>query len=345
MRRSTVVAAFALLSFTAMTAQTPPAPITLSNGLVSLDVQRPDAATGFYRGTRFDWSGVISRLEYAGHRYYGPWFARSADVRDYVWDGDQVVAGAASSVTGPADEFSTNGRGLGFDDAKPGETFVKIGVGVLRRPDESAYSMFRAYEVVDHGTWQVASTPASATFTHALNDAASGYGYVYEKTVSLAASAPVMTITHRIRNTGRKPVDSRVYNHNFLVLDGQPTGPDFVITLPFAIQTSRPPDAAMAAVDGPRVTYRAVLQPKQTVSVPIEGFGPTADHYGFSIENTKMGAGMRVTGDRPIASVSLWSIRPTIAVEPFIAFSIAPGETFTWQYVYTYYTLPARTAG
>jgi hypothetical protein len=36
---------------------------------------------------------------------------------------------------GPADEF----RPLGYDAAKPGGTFVKIGVGMLKRTDEKAY--------------------------------------------------------------------------------------------------------------------------------------------------------------------------------------------------------------
>jgi hypothetical protein len=34
-------------------------------------VYLPDAANGFYRETRFDWSGVIGDLTSAGHSYYG----------------------------------------------------------------------------------------------------------------------------------------------------------------------------------------------------------------------------------------------------------------------------------
>ena len=41
----------------------------LDNGQIKVTVNLPDAAKGFYKGTRFDWSGVIEDLEYRGHRY------------------------------------------------------------------------------------------------------------------------------------------------------------------------------------------------------------------------------------------------------------------------------------
>ena len=32
-------------------------------------------------------------------------------------------------------------------------------------------------------------------------------------------------LEHRLKNTGRKPIATSVYNHNFFTLDRQPTGP------------------------------------------------------------------------------------------------------------------------
>ena len=49
--------------------------------------------------------------------------------------------------------------------------------------------------------------------------------------------------------------------------------------------------------------------------------------------------GMRITGDRPLAKASLWSIRSVVAVEPFIAIAIGPGEEFTWNLTYDYFPL------
>ena len=158
---------------------------------VGADLERRDHGDGlparcrhrFYRGTRFDWSGVIGRLEYRGHTFYAPWFTKTDPaVRDFVYDGTDITAGPQTAITGPAEEFSTNGQGLGYADAAPGGTFVKIGVGVLRKPaDGSAYSAFRSYDMVDPGKRTVATRPDAVEFTHELADTSSGYGYVYTK--------------------------------------------------------------------------------------------------------------------------------------------------------------------
>src|SRR4051812_23989677 len=131
---------------------TPPAR-EISNGQLRATLYLPDAERGFYRSTRFDWSGVIASLEFKGHQFYGPWFTRSEPpVRDFIYRGEDIVAGAQSSMVGPAEEFQ---RPQGYTTAKAGGTFVKIGVGVLRKPDESDYSAYSPYEVADPGKWTV----------------------------------------------------------------------------------------------------------------------------------------------------------------------------------------------
>ncbi|MGC2656331.1 MAG: hypothetical protein WA324_00025, partial [Bryobacteraceae bacterium] len=46
----------------------------ISNSEIQAKIYLPDAARGYYRGTRFDWSGVLYTLQYKNHNYYGPWF-------------------------------------------------------------------------------------------------------------------------------------------------------------------------------------------------------------------------------------------------------------------------------
>ena len=138
----------------------------MDNGVLKVRFYLPDARKGFYRGTRFDWSGVIGSLEHKGHKYYGPWFTKTDPaVTDFIYRGDDIVAGPCSAITGPVDEFSTDDAALGYDEAKPGGTFIKIGVGVLRKPrDGSAYNRFRLYEIVDPGKWKVRKTQNTIEF-------------------------------------------------------------------------------------------------------------------------------------------------------------------------------------
>src|SRR5581483_3703729 len=125
----------------------------ITNGQIRAKIYLPDAKSGFYRSTRFDWSGAIGSLEYKGHNFYGPWFASiDPNVYDLTTETPEVISAPFTAMVGPAEEFNTNGRALGWDEARPGGTFVKIGVGVLRKPDnEDRYDHSKPYEIVDGG--------------------------------------------------------------------------------------------------------------------------------------------------------------------------------------------------
>ena len=151
---------------------------TISNGQITAKIYLPDAKNGYYRSTRFDWSGAIYSLQYKGHDFYGPWFDRiDPKVINWVFQGPDIVSGPCSALEGPVDEFQTV---LGWDDAKPGGTFIKIGVGVLRKIG-TEYNRYFPYDVVDSGKWSVEKHKDSIAFQQELSDPASGYGYVYRK--------------------------------------------------------------------------------------------------------------------------------------------------------------------
>jgi hypothetical protein len=308
----------------------------LTNGPLRVKIYLPDAVKGFYRATRFDWAGMIGSLVYRGHRFYGPWFQRTdPQVRDFTYEGAEIVAGPCTAAEGPAEEFLTDNKALGYDDAQPGGTFVKIGVGVLRRPDAGAYDRFKLYEIVNPGMWRSRVSGTSVEFTQELRDPA-GYSYTYRKTVRLTPGKPEMVLEHSLRNTGKREIRTRVYNHNFLNLDGQAPGPDFVISVPFEIGSERPPAAELAAIQGKRIVYRKTLEGQERVTTPMLGFGATAADHDIRVENTRTGAGVRIQGDRPLANLTLWSIRAVLSVEPFVDLAVKPGETTSWKVTYTY---------
>lgn len=334
-----VFVAYALMATVTFGQSTPQA--DLANGLISLRMYLPDAHSGFYRGTRFDWAGVIGSLTHDGHNYYGPWFTKTdPDVIDFVYRDSDIVAGPCSAITGPVEEFSTDGKALGFAEAKPGGTFIKIGVGVLRRPDNQDYNPYRLYEIVDGGHRTFHRTREFVEFSQELRDPHTGYAYLYTKTVRLVPGKPEMLLEHRLANTGKRAIRTSVYDHNFLVLDGEHTGPDFVIKLPFAIKASPAPDPAFAEIRGKEFFYRKLLTGHDTVATQFSGFGNTTADYKITIENARAKAGMTIQGDRPLSQEHLWSIRSVLAIEPFISFTIEPGHEFTWTYTYTYFSLP-----
>jgi hypothetical protein len=311
----------------------------ISNGQIRVKLYLPNSQNGYYRGTRFDWSGVIISLKYHGHEYYGPWFNRvDPKVHDYRYAGPEIIASPCSAASGPVEEFKTNGSALGWDEAKVGGTFIKIGVGVLRK-EGSHYDYVKQYEIVDPGKWTVKRSRDSVEFTQELTDPSSGYGYIYRKTVRLVEGKPEMVLEHTLKNTGRRTIRSRVYDHNFLVLDHQPPGPDFTITVPFKIQVAHPPNREFAKIRGNQLVYLKALQGQDMLQTPIEGFSNSPRDNEIRIENRKVGAGMLITGDHPLVHLNLWSIRTVLAMEPFIQMTIEPGKEFTWKMTYQYYTV------
>ena len=309
----------------------------ITNGQIRVKIYLPDAKSGYYRGTRFDWSGVVYSLQYKGHDYYGPWFHKTdPKVRDFVYEGADIVAGPCSAITGPVDEFGP----VGWDEAKPGGNFVKIGVGALRKPDEARYDNYRLYQVADPGKWTIRKSGDSVEFEQELADTSSGYGYLYRKTLRLTKGKPEMVLEHSLKNAGARPIRTSVYNHNFLVLDRQPPGPGFVITVPFQIQTQRPPNPELAEIRGNRIVYLKALEDRDVVTTPLQGFGDSPKDSEVRIENGNLRAGMSISADRPLLRESLWSIRTVIAMEPFVSVAVEPGREFTWKSAYTYYTLP-----
>jgi hypothetical protein len=310
----------------------------ISNGLIRVKLYLPDAVNGFYRGTRFDWGGVIADLEYKGHSYYGPWFTGTdPNVSDLIYKGSEIIAGPSTAITGPVDEFNP---ALGYDDAKVGGTFLKIGVGVLRKQDAEPYNAYLQFPIVNGGRWSVSKGTDSIEFTQELHDPSSGYAYVYEKRISLIKGKPEMVIEHSLKNAGTRAIHANVYDHNFLVLDKQPTSAAFSITFPFEIKADHTPDQKLAEIEKNQLLYRSTFVGEDSVYFNIEGFGKNADDYKIRVDNTRSNVGMSIKGDHPLLKIALWSIRSVIAVEPFVELSIEPGSTFGWKYHYEYYTLP-----
>jgi hypothetical protein len=309
----------------------------ISNGLVTAKIYLPDAEKGYYRSTRFDWSGAVYSLKYQGHEYYGPWYDRiDPKVINWEFRGQEIVAGPCSGLCGPVNEFQTV---LGWNEAKPGGTFIKIGVGVLRKEGET-YNRYAPYEVLNPGKWTAKKGKNSVEFIQELSDPATGYGYVYRKVVRLADGKPEMVIEQSLKNTGQRAIKSDVYNHNFVIIDKQPPGPDYSFKVPFEIRSSRPPNKDLVVIQGNNLVYQKVLSGEEEAAVFIQGFSNKPEDTEIVIENKKAGAGLKISGDRPLIRHLLWSIRTVLAVEPYISIDVEPGNEFTWNNMFVYYTLP-----
>lgn len=318
-----------LLSATTWAQDFPKAEI--SNGLIRAEIMLPDAQNGSYRATRFDWSGIISSLQFDGHEYFGRWYKHH----------DPKIHDA---ITGPVEEFraSEKNSGLDYEQTSPGGAFVRIGVGTVRKPDEKEYRAYDTYDIVDPGKRTIRKQADRIEFTHRLR-ADDGYAYVYRKTLRLVKGKPELLIEHSLKNTGRKVIETTQYNHNFFVIDHEVVGPD--VDLKFAFRPEFTRDlGGRAAVQGQEIIFPHELQEKG-VFTELSGSNTDVKDYDFRIENVKTGAGVHITSDQPLLKVNFWAIRTVAVAEPYISVHIAPGQEMHWMIRYDFYTMAPSLTG
>ena len=293
----------------------------ISNGIIKAKLFLPDEKKGYYQGVRFDRSGNIPEMEFAGHTYFGQWFEKY----------DPKVHDA---IMGPVQEFGS----VEFNLKKPGETFLKIGVGMLVKPDNKVYTIRKLYENVNPGKWTVKKHPDHVLFIHELND--KEYSYQYQKDVILSRDKPEMILSHALKNTGNKTIETTAYDHNFFMIDKQPVGPGIEISFPYEISGEGlgiGPDK-YAQIAGKKISFLKNVDKDSTCYCSdLKGYGPETKDYDIRIDNKVTRAGVRITCDQPIVRLPFWSCYTTACPEPYIAIKVEPGKEMKWNIKYEFY--------
>jgi hypothetical protein len=294
--------------------------VTLSNQFLKVRMYLPDATNGYYRGTRFDWSGLISSVEYHGHTF----FCEFREQHDPLNHDD---------ICGTAEEFGMTVPPLGYSEAGRGAPFVKIGVGVLERGDENSFQFWQRYKIRKPGNWAITTSPNALEFKQELG--VSGWSYTYTKTVRLAPDAPVLIISRQLTNTGTKPIETDHYGHNFLRIDNSPSGPDYTLEFPFTPHFGDKAETSGAVeLKGQSLIFlKAIHDP--AVWTPFDGFSKPEDNQ-ITVANHRTKASMTITTDLPLARLVFYSSGGVLAPEPFVKLSIPPGETRQWATTYRF---------
>ncbi|MEJ7679679.1 MAG: hypothetical protein WKG06_17830 [Segetibacter sp.] len=291
----------------------------ISNGVIHARFYLPDINDGYYRASRFDWSGVMPELEYQGHTYFGQWF-------------DKYSPTIHDAIMGPVEDFLP----VGYDEAKVGDNFLKVGIGIVTKPEEPKYSIATPYQIVNSGIWKVKKKSDQVEFIHKLND--KEYAYEYKKSVQLIKGKPEMVLSHTLKNTGKQTIETNVYDHNFFVMDKQPTGPDFVVKFPFNLKSQAPDTGQLGKIQDNQIMFLKDLSKNEHLFYQsLTGFSNSVKDYDIRIENHKTGAAVRITSDQPLSRLVFWSAQATLCPEPYVSVKVRPGEVFSWKIFYEFY--------
>lgn len=264
-----------------------------------------------YNFSRFDWTGKIVKVKFQ-------------DI-------------AVSTIESPDYENKNHfGKGfynefgidtaLGYDEAKTGDWFHKIGVGLLKKDDES-YLFSKAYEI-QPAEFTTSTEPNKIIIT-CRSQAVNGYAYLLTKEIELLESGFV--IRYHLENSGEKAIRTDEYTHNFLAINNDLMGRDYILKFPFQLQPQKF-DAAVNPGEKIDIGGKGI----QFNSAPDAQFffsnlsgGETIDS-DWELINRKRNIAIRETTSFQTDKINLWGWQHVISPELFHQIAISPGQSAQW---------------
>jgi hypothetical protein len=241
------------------------ASITLTSDYMSVQVYMPMEGKysndRFYTGSRFEHASMIGDFVIGGgdsdessskHRgvgdetpqqkkeIYGHGLWRQPHNPNWPESG----VGLASEFGCGHDGVNCVGKGdivngvLGYDTARAGEPFLKIGVGVLIKGscpdcnsdrDDDHYRFNSPYEFYRPPSWKLLASPGPNEVTFYSEERLGQYGYAIQKTTRLDGN--VLTVRTLLTNLGKNQFATPWYSHNFFNGNREPIGPGYVLNL------------------------------------------------------------------------------------------------------------------
>ena len=271
-----------------------------------------------YNFSRFDWTGKIAEVKFQDIRISS--FERTDCENEHHFG------------KGYYNEFGIDSP-LGFDEAKVGGWFHKIGVGLLKKEDDH-YLFSKKYEI-QPAEFKIITEPNSVLF-NCKSQAVNGYSYLLEKEIRLHERGFV--IKYYLRNTGERDIVTNEYVHNFTAINRDLIGRDYRLKFPFQLKPG---------------LFGETVNPEQKVEIgqkeikfngsPKEQFffGNLTGNEGVDAQweliNTKSKIGISETGSFQTNKVNLWGWRHVVSPELFFHVFVQPGQSAEWSRDYNVY--------
>lgn len=267
-----------------------------------------------YRRSRFDWTSFITQVTLDGqHTYCIP----------ESFDPNEGTGG-----DGLCNEFGIL-TPVGFEGTEPGEKFPKLGIGLLTRPSNEPYKFTYRYEIAPfpmHTDLQ----EDRATFTV---EPVECRGYAARLVKHVTVRDNILTIAYNLENTGSERITTQEYNHNFISLNRNTIGPEYLIRASSPIQCE--PAPAILQLDGHEVRWNGVPEKPFYCRTTAE---LSREPGWWEVLHTPSGVGMREQDSFPWSSFAIWGTDHVVSGEAFIRIDLAPGESLQWQREWTFFS-------
>ena len=261
---------------------------------------------------------------------YGPRFDTLGAVTAVSHEGRSVCA-----REGLIDEFNIQAplSPPGYDAARPGQPFVKIGVGELIRADDQPYRFSQPYTIRQLAPvttqWD---DDALTLFQRVCSE--TGWGYEYRKTYRVLADAATLVIAYELTNIGARPMHAEQYNHNWFNFGGGPVDEAYALKTDFDLVDH---EAEWFRRRSGWLTLTGCIT--QARYFPSPRSAP-AQANRLRVEHVTRGQAVVVGGDFDVARFALFADPTALCPEVFAEIQLAPGQSRTWKREYQFLMNP-----
>ncbi|QQS51813.1 MAG: hypothetical protein IPM71_03565 [Bacteroidota bacterium] len=268
-----------------------------------------------YNFSRFDWTGKIVDVKFQNIQI------SNNECSDFV---NENYFGK-----GFYNEFGIE-TALGFDETNIGGWFHKPGVGLLKKED-SIYQFSKKYEIKP-AEFEIISEPNSLKIICKSEDV-NGYSYLLKKEIELHTSGFI--IKYYLKNTGEKDITTDEYGHNFIAINRELIGKNYILKFPFQLKPE---------------LFGETVNTEQKVIIgqnEIKFIGTPREQFFFSnltsnenvdakweLINLESKIGISETGSFLTNKVNLWGSTHVISPELFFKIFIKPGQSIQWSRLY-----------
>jgi len=264
-----------------------------------------------YNFSRFDWTGNIVSVKFKN--------IQLASTESITYENEM------QNGKGFYNEFGID-TALGFNEAVIGDWFHKIGVGLLKKDNEE-YIFNRNYEIKP-ADFEIKYTSNTILIT-CKSEFNNGYSYVLKKEIKLEKHG--FTINYDLENTGEKEIITDEYVHNFIAINKEIIGRNYVLKFPFKLmpafflETVNP--EKKVTIGQTDVTFND--SPKEQFFFSnLTGYKNVKPQW--ELKNLESKISISETGSFHTNKVNLWGWKHVISPELFIDISIKPGQNANW---------------
>ena len=267
-----------------------------------------------YNRSRFDWSGICQQITLDGAVTFC-----SQEAND-LEQGTQGI--------GLTDEFGIE-TPIGYNEVSAGSWFPKIGIGFLQKETDSPYSFMVDYPI-QVMPFQVEQPHNNQVKFDQTSDIINGWGWRLQKSYSLTGAN--LCVDYSLKNIGEKSLATEQYNHNFIAINGQTVGPDYHLQTSFPFECEVIDGGIQMEGDSLELTETppSYIYARQTDCAGLS-------HVEWELKHLASGHGVRAKENFSLYRFALWAKRHVISPEFFVWINLHPGQTQTWQRVYTFF--------